>query len=85
MPAKLQCIEGHHDVFDGPVWLLDEFVDFRVRSEVNNQVDIVGIVDMADAFVEIAVGGAQILEKSFDAVGPGVGPDIDAKHIVAVI
>jgi hypothetical protein len=55
-------------------------VYFRVRRQMNDQIDTVWIMDMTDALIEVLVGRAQILEQCFDSVGPGVGPDIDAKH-----
>ena len=82
MPAKLEYVEYHRDVFESPVRLLDKFVNFGVGCEVHYDIQIGGVIGVSDTVFEIVIRNAKILEERFYPMRPRVRPHVDSENEV---
>jgi hypothetical protein len=65
------------------VWLSDELVHFRMRGEMNDQVDV-GVLDAVDPAWERCVVSREVLEQVAKLAGPRVLALVDTEDLVPV-
>src|SRR4029077_21241690 len=79
--AQLEDVERHDGVLERAVWLADELVPLRVRSQVHHEIDL-GVLDATDSSGEGRVVPGEVLEEVLEVVRPGVETLVDAEHVM---
>lgn len=83
--AIFQDVVGHGDILQRAIGLLHELVDFGVGGEMNDNIELTGVFDVADAVLEGFVGRAEVLQEGLNLVGPGVLADIHPENVMAFL